>query len=131
MNGGVKFPTKHYLKGGQSLKETEPGLKQVSIRERSSYDHKVDIDTPGTTIKWVFQTKDYNIKFGILFKKSSPGAKSRKNSRPEELLAVETVDSHTVPERGELVCEKVGQCEYCWCPSSFKCIFIDKCVACN
>lgn len=102
-----KIPTSYYLKDRSTLRSDDPDVKSVVVRERSRYECKLSVQKPGSTIRWEFQTKDYNIRFGVLYEKAKYG--KIKNSHPEELLPVENVECHVLPESGDMVCQKSGQ----------------------
>lgn len=102
-----KVPASYYLKDRSALRSDDPNVKYVVVRGRSCFECKVPVKKPRSTIRWEFQTKDYNIRFGVLYQKVS--LDKIQNTPPDELLAVENVECHILPETGELLCEKAGQ----------------------
>ncbi len=53
--------------------------------------------------RWEFKTDGYDIGFGILYE--------NKMGPNEEVVPVERVNSHMVPEDGTYVCKKKGTCK--------------------
>ncbi|XP_054716216.1 SEC14-like protein 2 isoform X2 [Uloborus diversus] len=100
-----KFSTSCYLKQNQlKSSEDDPSMKTATISQRGTLDVPATVSKAGSVLRWTFQTKDYNIKFGLFYK--PPGATK---SRPaEEIIPVESVDCQVVPEENDLICEKIG-----------------------
>jgi len=101
INWDSKIPTSYYLKQNrQRGGEDDPSMKAVTIQQRSSLDVPVEVDTAGSVLKWVFRTKDYNIKFGLFYR--------HKKNQLEELIPLESVDCQLLPEENEYICERTG-----------------------
>ena len=57
--------------------------------------------------RWEFKTEAYDIAFGLFY-----DVIDKKNSKKrEQLIKVERVDSHYVPEDGTYTCTRPGFCE--------------------
>ncbi|GFV34497.1 SEC14-like protein 2 [Trichonephila clavipes] len=102
VNWDSKIDPSFYLKQNMNPGGIDDeSMKTTTIQQRSAFQLPVEIKTPGTILKWVFRTKDYNIRFGLFYK-------TDKKSRQEEILPVENVDCQVIPEENEFVCEKTG-----------------------
>lgn len=79
-------------------------MKSVIVQQRSNLEIPVDVENAGSILKWVFRTKDYNIRFGLFYR--------HKKNQMEELIPVDSVDCQLLPEENEYICEKAGTCKY-------------------
>ena len=59
--------------------------------------------------RWEFKTDGYDIGFGLFYQ----GRSGR-----EEIIKVDRVASHIVPEDGVHTCTRTGKCECTQCPST-------------
>ena len=55
--------------------------------------------------RWEFKTEGYDIGFGVSLLNSS---------EQKEIIPMERVNSHFVPEDGALVCARIGTCKLFW-----------------
>lgn len=78
-------------------------MKPVTVHQRGTFEVPVEVAEAGSILRWVFRTKDYNIKFGLFYR--------HKNKQLEELIPVESVDCQMLPEENEFICERSGTCK--------------------
>ncbi|CAH1802272.1 unnamed protein product [Owenia fusiformis] len=85
-------------------------LKDISVTENmvtssvdpgKTKDLKFQIEKPGTMLRWEFKTENYDIGFGLKF--TSP------NGETHDVMPVERVNSHMVPEDGDHICTEAGE----------------------
>ncbi|KAF8774712.1 SEC14-like protein 4 isoform X2 [Argiope bruennichi] len=102
INWDSKIDPSFYLKQNmlQGTEEDE-SMKTTTVQQRSVFQLPVEVKKPGALLKWVFKTKDYNIRFGLFYKKDE-------KSKQEEILPVDNVDCQVIPEENEFICEKTG-----------------------
>ncbi|XP_035223715.1 SEC14-like protein 2 isoform X3 [Stegodyphus dumicola] len=103
INWNSKIPPSFYLKQSQQNGGADdPSMKSVTVQQRSTFEVPVEVKVSGTILKWVFKTKEYNIRFGLFFKPNG------KKSHTEEIIPIGSVDCQVLPEENELICEKEG-----------------------
>lgn len=101
INWDSKIPSSYYLnEDRQRGGEDDPSMKAVTVAQRSCFEVPVEVQLPGSILKWVFRTKDYNIRFGLFYR--------HKKNQLEELMPLESVDCQVLPEENDFVCERAG-----------------------
>ncbi|KAG8171718.1 hypothetical protein JTE90_003515, partial [Oedothorax gibbosus] len=105
INWQAKIDASYYLTQRQTAdQEDDPSMKTATVQQRGTLQVPVQVQVPGSLLRWTFMTKEYNIKFGLFLKE--------KSGKLKELVAVESVDCQVIPEENEFLCEKAGTCEY-------------------
>lgn len=77
---------------------------ETSVKQGSSIIVDVEVTEVNSALRWQFMTDGNDIKFGIYLKKKGAG----KDSKPEEIIPCEKVNSHLVPEDGIITCKEIG-----------------------
>ncbi|KAG8176996.1 hypothetical protein JTE90_006425 [Oedothorax gibbosus] len=101
INWQAKIDASYYLTQRQTAdQEDDPSMKTATVQQRGTLQVPVQVQVPGSLLRWTFMTKEYNIKFGLFLKE--------KSGKLKELVAVESVDCQVIPEESEFLCEKAG-----------------------
>ncbi|XP_047740579.1 SEC14-like protein 2 isoform X2 [Hyalella azteca] len=93
---GGAVPKEYYLKN--KAKENRQHLTTITVPKGGNEKLSFTTTEPNSVIKWEFETEDYDISFGI-YKQDFPD---------DHLVAPHRVNSHLVPEEGEVVCPSPG-----------------------
>ncbi|GIY66361.1 hypothetical protein CDAR_22502 [Caerostris darwini] len=102
VNWDAKIPTSYYLKQNMiSGTEEDTTMISTTVGQRAIFRVPVEVASSGCILKWIFKTKDYNIRFGLYYKKDE-------KSKQEAVLPIENVDCQVIPEEGEYICENAG-----------------------
>ncbi|XP_015921589.1 SEC14-like protein 3 [Parasteatoda tepidariorum] len=99
---GKKVPEELYSKKKKSI-VSEKGVKKLTINRFSSSEIMLHIYEENTCIEWEFETKVKDIGFGLYYKDSS-----KENSRIEELIPKQRIDTMLSSEAGVYSCNRIG-----------------------
>ncbi|XP_074643833.1 retinal-binding protein-like isoform X2 [Tubulanus polymorphus] len=92
---GGKVPDSYFLKDKISTKD----MTCVNVEAGSKHDVETIIENKDSILRWDFKTEKNDIDFGVYYKNGD---------ELEEILPMERVNSHTVPENGSVNCDKAG-----------------------
>lgn len=71
----------------------------------------VNIDTPGTTIKWEFKSIDHDIGFKVYRQRGIDELEGEHSGDDEDtIVPYARVNSHLVPEDGMVTVQRPGKC---------------------
>lgn len=102
---GGPVPCSYYTAPSRRL-STEQNLKMCVVEKKSSVPLTVDVPEAGSVLRWEFQTENYDIAFGVFYiADRSPG----KAGSMQEVVAMQRVNCHLVPEDGMFVCSNPGK----------------------
>ncbi|KAK2170799.1 hypothetical protein NP493_1141g00043 [Ridgeia piscesae] len=99
---GGKIPSSYYLKEQVSLDRDK--MEKVTLQKGTKFDLKFHAKEPEVIIRWLFETEDCDIGFGVLYRAED----GPDNGSWEEVVPVNRVNSYLVPEDGSIVCGKAG-----------------------
>ncbi|XP_077987784.1 SEC14-like protein 2 [Glandiceps talaboti] len=95
---GGEVPKSYYSQ--EIICPEEKNLVEVSVKYGSKQDVNLDVEFPGSIIRWVFKSDD-SMQFGVFYKNN--------NDNEEVVIPLEKHNSHLVFEDGSLSCEKTGK----------------------
>nr|XP_022342458.1 retinal-binding protein-like isoform X1 [Crassostrea virginica] len=98
---GGEVPEKYFLQNADFMEQMQ--LATVPRGDKLSID--VQVDQPGSILKWEFKTEDHDIGFGVFYQ-------SLKGNVP--VVETSRVNSHVVAEDGSCVCEEPGIYKLCF-----------------
>lgn len=73
------------------------------VRHGSSFQLDFKVTEPGSILHWHFKTEDYDIGFGVYYKKEE-----QKSGKMMEIIAMDKRESHLLPEDGFYTCMENG-----------------------
>lgn len=95
---------------------SDQNLKMCVIEKKSAVPLTVEVTEAGSILRWEFQTENYDIGFGVFFvpdpNDTVNGGGGGGGGDMQELVAMQRVNCHLVPEDGMLVCNAPGKCEH-------------------
>ncbi|XP_060563031.1 retinal-binding protein-like isoform X3 [Ruditapes philippinarum] len=95
INQGGEVPEKYFL----DIKELYEHMKTATITRGDKLELEYQIDKPDSILRWEFKTEDYDIGFGVNF---------RKNGVTSVILPMKRVNSQHVAEDGSITCKETG-----------------------
>lgn len=100
-------PTECYVikKTMQSLVDQE-GVLSIKVPRQDFRLVEIKVKEANSKVEWVFETPTKDIAVGFYLKKNDD------SKDMEELLTLERVFCHLVPESGTFICETPGTCKY-------------------
>ncbi|XP_023237938.1 SEC14-like protein 2 isoform X1 [Centruroides sculpturatus] len=101
--GGI-VPKSYYLQESQSF-TNENDVETLEIGLKSSATVDIYISESDAILQWEFKTENHDIGFGLFYK-------SNEHMHQEELIPIDRVNCHLVPETGSWFCENEGICKY-------------------
>lgn len=124
---GGPVPCSYYTAPSRRL-SSDHNLKMCVVESKSCVALTVEVNQPGSILRWEFQTENYDIGFGVFFAPAAPPAQAASpapavppasavpavTSGPSDdflqvLVAMQRVNCHLVPEDGMLVCSTPGK----------------------
>ena len=96
------MPCSYYTAPSRRL-STDTDLTKISVEKKSVYPVEFTVSEAGSTLQWEFQTENYDIGFSVWFRPEGGIA--------EELVPLQRVNCHLVPEDGMIICDKPGKCK--------------------
>ncbi|GIY63319.1 SEC14-like protein 2 [Caerostris darwini] len=97
---GGQVPASYYTAPSRRL-STDTDLTKITVEKKSVFPVELTVTDVGSTLSWEFQTENYDIGFSVWFRPEGGIA--------EELVPLQRVNCHLVPEDGMLVCDKPGK----------------------
>ncbi|XP_023213630.1 retinal-binding protein-like, partial [Centruroides sculpturatus] len=97
--GGI-VPKSYYLQESQSF-TNENDVETLEIGLKSSATVDIYISESDAILQWEFKTENHDIGFGLFYK-------SNEHMHQEELIPIDRVNCHLVPETGSWFCENEG-----------------------
>ncbi|GFQ76054.1 SEC14-like protein 2 [Trichonephila clavata] len=97
---GGQVPASYYTAPSRRL-STDTDLTKITVEKKSVFPVELTVTDVGSTLHWEFQTENYDIGFSVWFRPEGGIA--------EELVPLQRVNCHLVPEDGMLVCDKPGK----------------------
>ncbi|XP_050412466.1 retinal-binding protein [Patella vulgata] len=98
---GGEVPVSYYLKDTENF----TSLQTMIVPNGETVNFTYNITEPGTVISWEFQTEGYDIGFGVFY---------LKDGKQISVVAMERVNSHMVPQDGNLSCQEIGTYIVCF-----------------
>ncbi|KAH8038786.1 hypothetical protein HPB51_003270 [Rhipicephalus microplus] len=109
VGAGGPVPCSCYTAPSRRL-SSDQNLKMCVVEKKSAVPLTVEVTEAGSILRWEFQTENYDIGFGVFFVPDSIGAVNGDGSGDmQELVAMQRVNCHLVPEDGMLVCSAPGK----------------------
>ncbi|KAH9383778.1 hypothetical protein HPB48_025548 [Haemaphysalis longicornis] len=105
---GGPVPCSCYTAPSRRL-SSDQNLKMCVVEKKSAVPLTVEVAEAGSILRWEFQTENYDIGFGVFFMPDSNGAVDGGGDGMQELVAMQRVNCHLVPEDGMLVCNTPGK----------------------
>ncbi|XP_049520711.1 SEC14-like protein 2 [Dermacentor silvarum] len=112
VGAGGPVPCSCYTAPSRRL-SSDQNLKMCVIEKKSAVPLTVEVTEAGSILRWEFQTENYDIGFGVFFVPDSNGTVNGDggggSGDMQELVAMQRVNCHLVPEDGMLVCNAPGK----------------------
>ncbi|XP_054709791.1 SEC14-like protein 2 [Uloborus diversus] len=98
--GGFVPPENYVVKNSTKSLEEEEGVICLKVPRQSSCLVDIAVKEKDIKVEWTFETPTKDIAIGFYYRKN--------NGELEELVPIEKVFCHLVPESGTFICEKPG-----------------------
>lgn len=112
VGAGGPVPCSCYTAPSRRL-SSDQNLKMCVIEKKSAVPLTVEVTEAGSILRWEFQTENYDIGFGVFFVPDPNGTVNGGGDGGggdmQELVAMQRVNCHLVPEDGMLVCNAPGK----------------------
>uniref|UniRef100_T1J2H6 CRAL-TRIO domain-containing protein n=1 Tax=Strigamia maritima TaxID=126957 RepID=T1J2H6_STRMM len=99
---GGDVPQSYYMAPVSRLLESK-NLETAVIAKGAMLQIEKVVEVGGSAIRWEFKTEEYDIAFAVY--------KKLEDSEMQEIIPKQRVNSHLVPEDGQLVCSEPGTCD--------------------
>lgn len=96
---GGAVPCSSYTAPSRRL-SIDQNMTSVVVEKKAELPIEFQVIEPGSVLQWEFQTEDYDIGFGVYCKPE--------DGEQKELIPIQRVNCHLVPEDGMVVCDTAG-----------------------